>query len=343
MAKHIIQILGTIVMFAAIINGINGQCTASDLCCAPISGNGDWAKPEGARDAFARCYIQGTDVNSTDCPTGWEYQAGNTQCQYVPFQPDTFASVKSCSDSNSCSSVENLCGNPTVRSGLNLNVNCVIEGTVNITSCPKGWSRESCSKCVKTIQGTNYNATRTEDTSTCNPTIMPDYSVVCENPQTYNKNNIITQWSVSCQDAIIAVSATGGCLGHIDWETASYSDFANLTGTKNGLDCSTINFTQWGCCSGTPTSTTQAPTTSTNTPTNTEAPTSTTATTTQAPTTQAPTTSTNTTTQAPTTSTNTNTTTAASEDELDTSASTMTARVHYVFLLITTLGIIYWF
>ena len=66
MAKHIIQIFNTFLIFAAIINGINGQCTASDFCCAPISGNGDWTKPEGANDAFADCYIQGNDVNSTD-------------------------------------------------------------------------------------------------------------------------------------------------------------------------------------------------------------------------------------------------------------------------------------
>ena len=73
MAKHIIHIIGTIVMFAAIINGINGQCTASDICCA----GDNWTKPEGATDAFANCYIQGNDVNSTDCPTGWTYQAGS--------------------------------------------------------------------------------------------------------------------------------------------------------------------------------------------------------------------------------------------------------------------------
>ena len=179
MARHtIINIFYIFTLLAVIIDGIKGQCSASDFCCAPISGNNSWAKPVEASDAFAACYIQGADVASSDCPTGWGYQAGTGpgtgQCYNEPFQPSTFTSVKSCANSNSCSSVANVCGNPTVRTGLNLMVNCIIQGGVNITSCPKGWHRESCSKCIKNIQvGTDYNAIRTEDMTTCNPTIVP--------------------------------------------------------------------------------------------------------------------------------------------------------------------------
>ena len=331
MAKHIIHIIGTFLIFAAIVNGINGQCTASDFCCATTSGNGDWTKPQGANDAYVTCNIRGNNIISTDCPTGWIYAAGGqwaSKCKYHPFNGNTsFGSVKSCAASNSCPSVENVCNNinlTAVRAGLYVVVSCISQGSVNIPVCPIGWERKGCTRCDKEFRpDENYNDTRAvTDNSTCNATVLPDYSAVCENPQTYNKSNIIPGSGMTCQNVIQSLTITGGCLAHINWETATYSNFANLTGTKNGMDCTTINFTSWGCCSATPTSSTQQPTT--NTPTTTS-------------------TNTNTTTQAPTTSTNTNTTTAASEGTLDTSAATMTARGHFVFMLLSVLGVMYWF
>ena len=315
MAKHIIYVF---VMLVGVINGVRGQCTASDICCATTSGNGDWTKPQGGNDAFVYCYIHGSNVISTDCPTGWTYDAGGqwpAKCKYDPFNGSThFGSVKSCAASNSCPSVENVCNNinlTAVRAALNVVVGCTAMGSVNIPVCPIGWNSRGSTRCDKEFRSyENYNDTQ------------PDYSAVCENPQTYNKSSIIPAYGVGCNYGIKSISYTEGCLGHINWETATYSNFANLTGTKNGMDCTTINFTSWGCCSATPTSSTQAPTT--NTPTTTSA-------------------NTNTTTQAPTTSTNTNTTTAASEDTLDTGAATMTARDNFVFMLLTIIGVMCWF
>ena len=324
MAKHIIYVFVMLVGII-IISGVRGQCTASDFCCATTSGNGDWTKPQGGDDAYVTCNIRGTNVISTDCPTGWIYApdsyAAGGKCKYHPFNGNTsFGSVKSCAASNSCPSVENVCNNinlTAVRAGLYVEVECIALGSVNIPVCPIGWDKRDLShpvysnRCDKTFRSyENYNDTQ------------PDYSVVCENPQTYNKSSIIPAYGVGCNFGIKSISYTEGCLGHINWETATYSNFANLTGTKNGMDCTTINFTSWGCCSATPTSSTQAPTT--NTPTTTSA-------------------NTNTTTQAPTTSTNTNTTTAASEDTLDTGAATMTARDNFVFMLLTIIGVMCWF
>ena len=318
MAKHIIYVFVMLVGII-IISGVRGQCTASDFCCATTSGNGDWTKPQGGNDAYVTCNIRGTNIISTDCPTGWIYAAGGqwaSKCKYHPFNGNTsFGSVKSCAASNSCPSVENVCNNinlTAVRAGLYVEVECIALGSVNIPVCPIGWERFQSTRCDKVFRSyENYNAT-----------VQTDYSAVCENPQTYNKSGIISAFGLVCNYGIKSLSYTEGCLGHINWETATYSNFANLTGTKNGIDCTTINFTSWGCCSATPTSSTQQPTT--NTPTTTS-------------------TNTNTTTQAPTTSTNTNTTTAASEGTLDTSAATMTARGHFVFMLLSVLGVMYWF
>merc|ERR1711871_776735 len=43
-------------------------------------------------------------------------------------------------------------GNPMLRSGLSLMVNCIIEGGPNMT-CASGWHQTHSNKCIKSIIG----------------------------------------------------------------------------------------------------------------------------------------------------------------------------------------------
>ena len=304
MAKHIIHIIGTFLIFAAIINGINGQCTVRDFCCHGGT-DSNWTKPAAASDdGFGDCYIQGPNVVASDCPPGFQFAPAPSNNAYPakcvnwqPFDPKRWSSVKSCATSNNCSSVNAVCGLPsnvTLRTGLTLSFSCIIQGNVNIPSCPSGWLRRSETRCDKDIStGASYKTFPKDEeeaeTSASPATPPPDYSVVCENPQTYNGSHYLTQYGFTCDTGLGALSNTGNCFANIDWKTVSYSDFASLTGTNDIGPCNllAINITQLGCCSGTPP--------------------------------------------------------AASEDTLDTGAATMTARGHYVFVLLTILGVMCWF
>ena len=125
MAKHIIHIIGTFLIFAAIVNGdlnFNGQCTARDYCC---HGGTDSNWTTAGIDAHASCVIEGVKLVETDadpslvvesdCPAGFGFVSNNgyPAPALCANGKENYASVKSCATSNSCSSVNDVCGLPS--------------------------------------------------------------------------------------------------------------------------------------------------------------------------------------------------------------------------------------
>ena len=136
------------------------SCSAMETCCAPGANAAEmWTVPDGAPNAFAHCYIQGPNVSDADCPAGWTFNQhgpGTGQCIFTPFNPNYFREVKPCdevpSHCGTSPSVQSQCGNPMLRSGLSLMVNCIIEGGPDMT-CATGWHQERSNKCIKSISG----------------------------------------------------------------------------------------------------------------------------------------------------------------------------------------------
>ena len=176
-------------------------CFASDYCCTRPKGsdNGVFHKPKMV-DMFAACYIQGDKVNAHDCPAGWEYD-GN-QCAFVPSSWErqendnlaSFVTVKSCAASYSCPSSETVCGNPTVRFGLRLMVNCILQGS-GIDTCPAGWKAQYhglMKQCIKQIND-NY----------CGNSV----GISCTNNSTLNCTADDRDFQDAANDLVLAVFA----------------------------------------------------------------------------------------------------------------------------------------
>ena len=119
---------------------------------------------------FANCYIQGDIVTAHDCPAGWTYQQDHNQCLFAPSSWEKISTVKSCAASNNCPSPEIICGNPTVRIGLHLMINCILQGDT-IDTCPAGWKLQYhnyMKQCLK--QGENLNCGNSVGISCTNST-----------------------------------------------------------------------------------------------------------------------------------------------------------------------------
>lgn len=150
----IICVLGPYIGAINIVEAWQECCSASDFCCTTPTGsdNGVFHKPRTAEvQMFAGCYIQGDIVTAHDCPAGWTYQQEANQCLFYPSSWEknstvsslaAISTVKSCVASNNCPSPEIICGNPTVRIDLRLEIHCILQGHTNET-CPAGWKSQS--------------------------------------------------------------------------------------------------------------------------------------------------------------------------------------------------------
>ena len=152
--KQIHHIVCLSLLLASIFSGARGQdCSVEDFCCTFPEDTEDGSFTKIAHHkSNGYCFIQGSVVES-DCPTGWHYQPDYSQCIHNPsaWSTNSFSNLKSCAESShSCPSVEDLCGNPTLRSGLRLMLNCHVQADEVIHACPPGWQNQG-HQCVKSV------------------------------------------------------------------------------------------------------------------------------------------------------------------------------------------------